>query len=202
MPVQDINNIEYKTEDFKEFSKEEKESIENILNNCDALLIPGGTKSTPYDRYLLEAAINKKMPVLGICLGMQVMSFYKEKIELNDINSNINHYPNDDINQIAHEVQIDKNSKLFKILNKEEISVNSYHTKQITNNHIYNSVAYSQDEVIEAIELPGDVFNIGIGWHPEINYDFDINSKIIINKFVEEAKKYSENKNKELLTIR
>lgn len=202
MPVQDVVNIDLKTDEFKEFTKEEKETIDNILNSCDALLIPGGTKSTPYDRYLLEEAINKNMPVLGICLGMQVMSFYKENIELVDIDSNINHYPNDDIKQIAHKVKISKDSKLYNILNEEEIDVNSYHIRKITNNHIYKNVAFSKDNVIEAIELPGDQFNIGVQWHPEINYDFDINSKIIINEFIKAAKKYSENKNKELLTIR
>ena len=198
MPVQDIDNIDSKTDEFKEFSIEEKKSIDDILDNCDALLIPGGSKSTPYDRYLLEQAIIRKMPVLGICLGMQVMSFYKENIELKDINSNINHYPNNEINQIAHKIKIDKNSKLFNLIGEEEIDV---HRKCITKNSIYNNVAASEDGVIEAIELPGDVFNIGVQWHPEINYDFDINSRIIMNGFVEAAKIYKENKNKELVTM-
>ena len=202
MPVQDIDNIDYRTADFEEFSIEEKEEIDSILDNCDALLIPGGSKSTPYDRYLLEQAIIKKMPVLGICLGMQVMSFYKEDIELNDINSNINHYPNNEINQIAHKVKISKDSKLFNLIDEEVIDVNSYHRKCITNNGIYSNVAVSDDGVIEAIELPGDVFNVGVQWHPEINYDFDINSRIIINGFVDEAKIYKNSKNKETLTMK
>ena len=42
----------------------------------------------------------------------------------------------------------------------------------------------SEDGVIEAIEYPGDYFNIGIQWHPEISYEFDENSRKIIDEFL------------------
>ena len=197
MPVQDINNIDTKTEDFKDFTVEEQKDIETILNGCDALLIPGGSKSTPYDRYLLERAIEMKMPVLGICLGMQVMSFYDEEIKLNDIENNDHYQESDD--ELSHKVRINTNSKLYEILGKEEIKVNSFHKRRVLENHIYKTVATSPDGVIEAIEYPTKTFNLGVQWHPEISYDFDANSKLIINTFINEAKKYKDSKEKELV---
>lgn len=200
MPVQDINNIDTKTEDFKEFSLEEQKDIDEIMSKCDGLLIPGGSKSTPYDRYLLEKAIEMKIPVLGICLGMQVMSFYDEEIELNDIEDN-NHYQESD-DELSHKVRINTNSKLYEILGKEEIEVNSFHKRRVLGNHIYKTVATSPDGVIEAIEYPTKTFNLGVQWHPEISYNFDDNSKLIIDTFINEAKKYKDSKEKELLEIK
>ena len=95
---------------------------------------------------------------------------------------------------LSHKVRIDKDSKLYKILGKEEFEVNSFHTRHATKNHIYKVVGYSDDGLIEAIEYPNDTFNIGVQWHPEISYSFDENSKKIIDSFVEAAKRNSKNK--------
>lgn len=183
-PVQDVNYINTRTCEFLELSDEEKNDIEYELNLCDGLLFPGGIKFTPYDRYLLERAIEKQIPVLGICLGMQLMSCYDGEINLNDVNTGVNHFQESD-NGFMHNVKINKNSKLYEIIGKEEIMVNSFHKRCASPNQKYNIVAYSDDGIIEAIEYPGDIFNIGVQWHPEISYDFDDNSKRIIDAFIE-----------------
>ena len=125
-PVQNLDNIHTKGSDFPELSSEEKEIINISLDSCDGLMFPGGIKFTPYDRYLLEVAIEKKIPVLGICLGMQMMSCYNEDINLFDVETDINHYQESDLG-FTHKVIIDKNSKLYNIIGEEEILVNSYH---------------------------------------------------------------------------
>ena len=76
-PVQDINYMDTKTSEFKELTLEEKQIINENLDKCDGLFLPGGIKFTPYDRYMLEVAIEKKIPTLGICLSMQMMSCYQ-----------------------------------------------------------------------------------------------------------------------------
>lgn len=187
VPVQDVNYIETKGNEFPSLSKEEKEIIDKNLDMCDGLILPGGIKFTPYDRYLLEEAIKKEIPVLGICLGMQLMSCYKEEINLEKNETPINHYQEDD-NFITHKVKIKKNSKLYQILGQDEIEVNSFHHYHATPNNTYKVVAYSTDDLIEAIEYPTETFNIGVQWHPEISYDFDLNSKKIIAAFIEAAK--------------
>lgn len=186
-PVQNVDNIYTKGNEFPELTVDEKEMIEKSLSLCDGIMFPGGIKFTPYDRYLLELAIEKKIPVLGICLGMQMMSCYQEDINLSDIDTGVNHYQEND-DELTHLVTINKNSKLYKIIGKEEILVNSFHKRCSSENNIYKVVAYSEDGIIEAIEYPGDYFNIGVQWHPEISYEFDNNSKLIIDAFIEECK--------------
>lgn len=189
-PVQDVDYFHTRGNEFKEFTEKEKKEIERYLDKCDGIFIPGGNKFTPFDRYILERAIVRKIPTLGICLGMQMMSFYKEnEIILEENNTYINHRQEND-NELTHKVKINKNSKLFNILNKEEIMVNSFHTRHVSKNNIYNSVAYSEDGLIEAIEYPRDFFNIGLQWHPEISYSFDENSKKIIDFFIMKAEEY------------
>jgi putative glutamine amidotransferase len=187
-PVQNLDNIHTKGNEFPELSDSEKEDINISLDMCDGIIFPGGIKFTPYDRYLFEMAIEKKIPVLGICLGMQMMSCLKKEIELFDVDTGFNHYQESDF-ELSHTVKICKDSKLFEIIGKEEIMVNSYHNYHATENDVYNVVALSEDGLIEAIEYPGDeYFNIGIQWHPEISYEFDDDSKKLIDAFIDAAR--------------
>lgn len=186
-PVQNVDYYYTKGNEFLELSEEEKEVIDFNLSQCDGLVFPGGIKFTPYDRYLLEVAIEKKIPILGICLGMQMMSCYQGEVNLTQIDTGSVHWQETD-NELTHKVRIDKNSKLYEILGEEEISVNSFHRMKASSNEIYKSVAFSEDGLIEGIEYPSEVFNIGVQWHPEISYEFDENSRKIINAFIESAK--------------
>ena len=193
VPVQDVNYIETKNKDFKELSTKEKLKINSYLDICDGLFLSGGTKFTPYDRYILDYAIKKDIPTLGICLSMQMMSCYKEDVRLEKNESNINHHQKED-DVFCHSIKINKNSKLYKILGKDEIEVNSFHYYHALENHIYKTVAKSSDGIIEAIEHPNTTFNIGIQWHPEKSYKYDINSMLILSAFIAAADKYKMNK--------
>ena len=189
-PPQDINYFETKGSEFPELTADEKERIDFWLDLIQGLFIPGGTKFCEYDRYLLDRAIEKNIPVLGVCLGMQLMSCYQMEVKLeeNDVNGKIKHEVGLE-EKYAHRVKIDKNSKLYEILGKEEIMVNSFHSYHVIENPIYKSVAYSEDGLIEAIEYPSKTFNVGVQWHPEKMYDYDENAKKLIDYFIKEANK-------------
>ncbi len=189
-PVQDVNYFYTKGNEFPELTEEEKMLISDMLDKCDGVLFPGGIKFTPYDRYLLEVVIEKKIPVLGICLGMQMMSCYNEDICLKENDSDINHKQESD-EGFSHKVKINKNSRLYDILGKEELLVNSFHKYHVTSNNIYKTVALSEDGFIEGMEYPGDSFNVGVQWHPEISYSFDEDSRKIIDSFISAARNRS-----------
>ena len=198
-PLKDVNYMETSGDKFEPLTDEEKEVIENYLNMCNGIFLPGGIKFTPNDRYLLDQAIEKELPILGVCLGMQMMSCYKEDVNIEENKKEVNHNQEDE-SILLHKVKISKDSKLYEILGVEEFLVNSFHKRYATKNHIYKTVGYSSDGLIEAIEFPTSTFNIGVQWHPEISYSFDDNSKKIIDCFVEAARLF-QNSNKKKNTI-
>ena len=113
------------------------------------------------------------------------MSCYKQEVLLNDISSPIQH--DAVLEEYAHAVTIDKNSRLYDLLGKDEMMVNSFHKKQVVENPAYQVVARSSDGVIEALEYPGEVFHVGVQWHPEKMYDYDRDARKIIDAFILES---------------
>lgn len=187
-PPQNIDYFKTKYANFPLLTEEEKITIDFWLDAIHGLFIPGGIKFTEYDRYVLKRAIAKKIPVLAVCLGMQLMSCYEQEVKLYDISSDIKHdAPLSE--KYVHSVFIDPDSRLFQILGKETIMVNSFHKKMVGENEIYKAVAHSEDGVIEALEYPGEVFHIGLQWHPEKMYDYDMDAKKIIDTFILESRK-------------
>ena len=90
----------------------------------------------------------------------------------------------------AHDILIEKNSLLYKILGKEEIKVNSYHKYKIEYEGINKISATTKDKkVIEAIENDSVKFYLGVQWHPERLIEIDENSRKIFEYFVKCAKK-------------
>ena len=186
--VQDVNYCDTRYNELDKLTKKEKEQVEEYLNKVDGVILPGGHKITHYDEYLLERSIEKNIPTLGICLGMQLMSCYKEDFKVYPNESNINHFQKSD-EGTSHIVKIKKDSKLYEILKKEELEVNSFHNYHVLINNNYKITATASDNYVEAIELKKQKFHIGIQWYPEIDYDNNPDSKKLIDTFIKECKK-------------
>ena len=173
------------------YSEEEIEDLERVLNLCDGFILPGGDTWYRLDEVVIDYAIRRDKPLLGICLGMQVLSKVlsgeKEIAYDNTIKNNtlINHLePNKDY---VHSVIIDKNSKLYSIIGEEKIWVNSrhsYHVPELDNTLI---CARSSDGLIEGVELKDKKFIIGVQWHPESNLE-DKHSKKLFKSFFDNFK--------------
>ena len=191
IPIVQVQNVDYcdtKYNEFEDLSELEKESIEKYLDMVDGVIFPGGHKITPFDVYLLKRCIDRDIPTLGICLGMQLMSCFGEDFKVYKNESDINHYQKID-DGFSHKVVINKDSKLYDILQVDELEVNSFHNYHASVDNNYIVSATSEDGYIEGIELKDKKFNIGIQWHPEISYDFDINSKKLIDNFIDVCSK-------------
>ena len=186
VPVQDVDYYDTHFNEYPPLTENNKKEIDSYLDLVDGVIFPGGKKITPFDVYLLERCVERGIPTLGICLGMQLMSCYKEFFKVSPNDSSVCHYQDSD-EGFSHKVILDKNSSLYKILGKEEIMVNSFHRYHASENSNYRVVAKSEDGYIEGIEMPGEVFHIGIQWHPEISYDFDEDSKKLIDTFIKEC---------------
>ena len=91
-------------------------------------------------------------------------------------------------NQTSHSVIINKDSKIFDIINEAKIEVNSAHHQAVDklgNDLIVTGKA--SDGVIESIESTIHKWCVGVQWHPE--FLITDSDKLLLLNFVEEAKK-------------
>lgn len=142
------------------------------IDKCDGIILQGGNEFYDFDLELIDYIYKKDIPCLGICLGMQAISSYKNGTIYN-IN---NHY------KTNHYINIDKDSKLYKIIKKDKILVNSRH-KCAVKNTSFKVNAISNDNIIEGIEDNNKKFFLALQWHPEAITN-DINQKKIIQEFI------------------
>lgn len=152
----------------------------DVLKLCDGIIIQGGTEIYPYHYKIIDYAINNNIPVLGICMGHQIMGLYSTKSQEEALVKVDNHYRLGD----QHLIHIDKDSKLYKIFN-DKIYVNTRHLFKVDNIKApFKIAARSDDNVIEAMEYIDDNhFLIGVQWHPE---DMD-NMQGLYNYFLKEV---------------
>lgn len=134
--------------EIRPMNNEEKEELKRVLNMCDGIIKPGAKRIYEHDRFIYSYALEHDIPYLGICAGMQTMAGYKKERILNEPNKDESHQSENDY---VHKVIIDKNSKLYSILGKEEIVVNSRHSQHIIDSGIHKVSAKSEDGIIEGI---------------------------------------------------
>jgi len=137
-----------------------------ITEDIDGILFTGGNSLVSYggdaperdevEIFLLEWAIKKNIPVLGVCRGMQLIQHY--------FNNQL--VPISDHVATRHKLQIEKGKRLSPILDNM-YDVNAFHllgTHKVTGE--LELVAKSVDGVVMAVEHKQyDIF--GIMWHSE-----------------------------------
>ena len=123
---------------------------------------------------LVQLALRTHIPLLGICRGVQVMNVAMQGGLYTHIidqlpgalqHSTPKHLPRE---HIQHKVQIEAGSRLDQIIQMKTIPVNSHHHQGLDKAAQGLQVsANAPDGLIEAVELPGEPFFLGVQWHPE-----------------------------------
>lgn len=198
------------------------DSALKVLKTCDGLLSTGGgdiypglygkldqaDKCGPSDRHrdsielaAIHQAVNMKMPVIGICRGLQIInvamggSLYTDLPT--DIGTKVIHRQKD-WRHCFHEVYLRKNSFLYHISRADSGSVASNHHQGI--DRLGNGLkvgAHSADSLAEAIEwtdTTGKGFLMAVQWHPERMDTLAPLSKTFAEKFISEMKMYATKK--------
>lgn len=159
------------------------ENIE-LINLCNGIILQGGNDTSIIDIPILKYCYDKDIPLLGICLGMQMMSLYFNG-EINDFTTS--KHANKKFKYV-HSVHLNKLSKLHEIIGLDYILVNSRHKSYIKNTNLSIS-GISNDGYIESVEDKNKRFFIGVQWHPETTFEYDIVSQKIFKAFILECQK-------------
>jgi putative glutamine amidotransferase len=116
---------------------------------------------------LLREALERDLPVLAICRGLQLLNVAQGGTLVQHIEGH--RYPHQ---KEVHAIAIAAESKLKSILGVDELAVNSRHHQcvdQVGTGLVV--VARAADNVVEAVELPGKRFVLAVQWHPEDRTD-------------------------------
>jgi putative glutamine amidotransferase len=174
---------------------------DEVLDRLDALILAGGADIDPSaygadphpttldtvperDRTeiaLARRAIERDMPVLGICRGMQVINVAQggtltqhvpELVGHEDHRRNPGSFENSD-----HDVQLDPDSLAIRVAGETPHGTKSHHHQAVDRlgDGLVVTGYSTLDDLPETIEAPAKRFVLGVQWHPEA----DENSRVI-----------------------
>jgi putative glutamine amidotransferase len=122
---------------------------------------------------LVKRAREKRLPVLGICRGIQSMNVALGGTLFQDIRKEIEgaveHMGRLTEKSTFHTVRVTQASRLHGIIDEVRLNVNTSHHQAIKNvaAGLVVSAVSMEDGIIEGIEAEGDWFALGVQWHPE-----------------------------------
>jgi putative glutamine amidotransferase len=163
-----------------------------VLDRLDAVVFAGGSDLDPalYDQPahekttglrperdaaevpLMRAALDRDLPLLGICRGMQVLSVVSGgalEQHLPDVVGHDGHRPEPGVYG-RHGVRLAPGSLAHRLLG-DEVSVPSYHHQGLASAGSLTVTGWADDESPEVVEDPTRRFALGVLWHPEAGDD-------------------------------
>lgn len=185
----------------------EDETILNLyLDHVDAFLFIGGTDYPPEwygeephpknayknkerpscDYLLMRGALERKMPILGICNGAQLLSVLRG-------GKLIQHIENAEKHTLEkyHGAEIRGGKILKNLLDKDVFEVNSAHHQAVDPDCPGEGIvisAVADDGTVEAIEEKGEIFRLGLQFHIERHKNKNFRRKVF-DEFVCRASK-------------
>lgn len=139
-----------------------------------------------FEILITQSAYERKIPILGICRGVQVLAIALGGTIHQDIKkiAQIAHSQKAPRWATSHKVKLEKKSVLCNWFKSKEIFTNSFHHQSVRNvPDDFTVTGYTADNIIEAIEHKNRKI-IGVQWHPEETYHSEPYSKSLFDHFV------------------
>ncbi|HET8725345.1 MAG TPA: gamma-glutamyl-gamma-aminobutyrate hydrolase family protein [Anaeromyxobacteraceae bacterium] len=182
---------------------------------ADGLLVAGGAFDIPPERYgearrpacgpsrpertafeeaIAQAALAAGLPVLGVCGGMQLLAVLRggtlHQHLPDDLGLSHEQPPPKDVP--SHDVAVEPGSLLERVAGPDPLSVNSTHHQAVKEpGRGVRVTGRAPDGVVEAIELDGAPFALGVQWHPEALAGRDPRQRAILRGLVDAARERS-----------
>jgi len=187
---------------------DDKNLVASQLDRIDAVMMTGGldldsclwqaplhdevTLTHPHrtasDLLLYNTIQKKQLPLLAICLGMQLINVahggcLMQHLPDHQATKSVAHGGGDN-GVTKHTVTLQPNAKMRQWFKNETISINSMHHQGVTSlADGLQPAAIAADGVIEAFETNNGPFMLAVQWHPERIPD-DIVTKTIMTQFL------------------
>ena len=163
-------------------------AADTLVARLDGLLISGGADVDPgrygalphpettgwrpdrddWEIALLDAAAAARVPVLGVCRGMQLMAVHAGGSlhqHMPDLLDHEQHSPGgDEFGEI--EVATVPGTRVSALVG-ERLTVSCHHHQSVERHPGFVRSASAPDGTLEAMEAPGDRFCVAVQWHPE-----------------------------------
>jgi putative glutamine amidotransferase len=142
------------------------------------------------DFHLVSLAVERRIPVLAICFGMQSLNVFMGGSLIQDIPSQIQtplrHSDPATNGHPAHSIRVASDSMLADLAGDLDAPVNSTHHQAIDRiGRGLRAVAHAPDGIVEAMEgLDPDHWILAVQWHPEKSYAFDTFSQRLFRLFL------------------
>jgi putative glutamine amidotransferase len=156
---------------------------------------PGDRHRDQYEFLLIKKALEKKIPILGICRGFQVLNAYFGGTLFQDLPSQtetkVEHRSAEKYDHIFHNVDLKNDGLLKKVYKKDTICVNSIHHQGIKDlaPPLVQEAICKEGLFVEAFTHKDmdEQFILGVQWHPEFNHTL-INqvdsADLLLNEFI------------------
>ena len=144
---------------------------------------------TDFEMQLTRLALTRELPVFGICGGAQVLNVTLGGSLYQDIPSQLpKAHKHSASPERAHTVDIVPDTRLAAVVGMTEMRVNSLHHQAVkVPGQAMVVSASARDGVIEAVEISGRPFVIGVQWHPEQLFMDDEAAQLLFSAFVQAA---------------
>lgn len=176
-------------------------AIDETLDVLDGLMLAGGQDLDPAsygaiphpetqepqrerdrsEAALVNGALDRQMPILAICRGMQVMNVARGGSLIQHLPE---HVENDSHRQVVgvfsdHPVSIAPESRLSRILGPTAPVKSHHHQATDRLGAGLSPVAWADDGTVEAIEATDHPFAVGVQWHPEEGPDVSLFTALV-----------------------